>query len=357
VGPAASLHHAGDDSDGEGSGVTGPGSRVPLTAVDVERQLAGWWERRRFGVEGFSVAGVVAARGGRSVAVVVPVKECAETIAGVLSRSIAPWVAQGLVDEVLVIDAASGDGTARVAADTMAALGWGAVGRVVQQDAICAELGGALGKGDAMWRGLQACGGELVCFMDGDTRDPSPDHLLGLIAPLVCVEGVVMVRGSFERGLDTGRGVLAAEGGRVTELMARPLLNLYEPLLSGFSQPLAGEFSARRDVLESLAFPVGYGVEIATLIDTLRAHGLDAIAECRLGSRQNRHQPLRDLGQMAYAVLAAVERRRAPHATDQLPDGRWLMPWAPGPQIATIPVHERPPIHERATRRTATGGP
>src|ERR1700679_676846 len=91
--------------------------------------------------------------------------------------------------------------------------------------------------------------------------------------------------------------------------MARPLLNLGEPRLAGFAQPLAGEFAGRRDVLESLAFPVGYGVEIATLIDTCRGCGLDALAECELGTRQNRHQSLEALGDMAYAVLAAVDRR------------------------------------------------
>ena len=95
----------------------------------------------------------------------------------------------------------------------------------------------------------------------------------------------------------------------MTELMARPLINLWEPRLAGFAQPLAGEFAGRRDVLESLTFPVGYGVEIATLIDACRRYGLDALAECELGTRQNRHQSLEALGDMAYAVLAAVDRR------------------------------------------------
>ena len=160
-----------------------------------------------------------------------------------------------------------------------------------------------------------------------------------------------MVRGSFERPLQTAHGPVAKEGGRVTELMARPLLNLYEPLLAGFAQPLAGEFSARRELLEQLPFPVGYGVEIATLIDALRARGLDALAQCELGTRQNRHQSLRSLGEMAYAVLAAVERRRAPHAVTGLPSGRYLQPWdTDHTTTITIPVSERPPIHGRARR-------
>ena len=141
--------------------------------------------------------------------------------------------------------------------------------------------------------------------------------------------------------------------------MARPLINLHEPLLAGFSQPLAGEFSARRELLEAIAFPVGYGVEIAVLIDALRARGLDALAECDLGTRQNRHQPLRALGEMAYAVLAAVERRRpepgagggsaAPPAA-----GSYLRPWQDG-AVASVPVAERPPI--RASARSQNPAP
>ena len=160
-----------------------------------------------------------------------------------------------------------------------------------------------------MWRALRATGGELVCFLDGDTADPTPGHLQGLLGPLLADPSLALVKGAFDRPLDADWGQVRARGGRVTELMARPLLNLHVPQLAGFAQPLAGEFSARRALLERCSFPVGYGVEIAVLIDALRARGLDALAECELGTRQNRHQPLRALGEMAYAVLAAVEHR------------------------------------------------
>ena len=129
----------------------------------------------------------------------------------------------------------------------------------------------------------------------------------------------------------------------MTELMARPLLNLHVPRLAGFAQPLAGEFAGRRALFEQLPFPVGYGVEIAVLIDALHLHGLDALAETRLGLRRNRHQPLRALGEMAYAVLAAVERRaggRSPAG------GHYLRPWQDG-TIAHVPVQERPPLRRR----------
>jgi glucosyl-3-phosphoglycerate synthase len=130
-------------------------------------------------------------------------------------------------------------------------------------------------------------------------------------------------------------------------LMARPLLNLYEPRLGEPGQPLAGEFAARRELLEQIPFPVGYGVEIAVLIDALRTHGLDALAECHLGSRQNRHQPLRELGEMAYAVLAAVHQRFPPGDGGESPvaAGRYLRPWDDG-AMAQVPISERPPISE-----------
>jgi len=232
-----------------------------------------------------------------------------------------------------VVDADSLDGTAEQALEAGA--------RVIQQDAILSEYGPALGKGDAMWRGLHATAGEIICFLDGDTADPDPRHLQGLLGPLLAEPSIHFVKGSFERPLRVGDTALQNEGGRVTELMARPLLNLHEPLLAGFSQPLAGEFAARRELLESLPFPAGYGVEIALLIDSLRARTLDALAECRLGTRQNRHQTLRALGEMAYAVLAAVEQRR--DGQRNRPSGHYLKPWEDG-AVARVPVLERPPL-------------
>ena len=123
--------------------------------------------------------------------------------------------------------------------------------------------------------------------------------------------------------------------------MARPLINLHEPRLAGFTQPLAGEFAARRELLEAIPFPVGYGVEIGILIDALRARGLDSLAECHLGTRHNRHQPLRALGEMAYAVLAAVEHRLELSAG--MGCGRYLRPWDDN-TVAQVPVQERPPL-------------
>lgn len=307
--------------------------------LSVDLAVSSWFEGRRYRSEQFGLAELHAAKGKRSVTVIIPTKECAATIGGVLRETVGPLAQRGLVDELVVVDAGSRDGTAALAAAEGA--------RVLQQDDVVCELGPALGKGDAMWRALQATGGDVICFLDGDTVDPRPGHLQGLLGPLLQDASVTLVKGAFDRPMDAGAVKLPHEGGRVTELMARPLLNLYEPLLAGFAQPLAGEFSAQRWVLESVAFPVGYGVEVAVLLDALRLCGLGTLAECHLGSRQNRHQPLRALGEMAYAVLAAVENRLPDRAGGRRgATGRYVRPWEDA-AVAAIPVQERPPIRER----------
>jgi len=312
--------------------------------LSVDLAVSTWLARRRFAAADFD-SDRLRGHGDRpSVTVVIPARECAATIAGVIEMTVGPAREAGLVDDVVVVDAASDDGTADRAVVAGA--------RVLQQDALHAELGPAQGKGDALWRTLAATGGEIVCFLDADTEDPDPGHLLGLLGPLLTDPEIALVKGAFARPFNTGARALADEGGRVTELMARPLLNLHFPLLAGFTQPLAGEFAARRRLLERLPFPVGYGVEIALLIDALNELGLNALAECRIGSRQNRHQPLRALGEMAFAVLAAVERRiDGPRSAT---GGQFLRPWEDG-RIVRVPVGERPPL--RLPPEVAVGEP
>jgi glucosyl-3-phosphoglycerate synthase len=305
-------------------------------ALDIA--VSTWAERRRYDAGEFPVARLVEAKGASSVTVIVPTKQCAATIGGVLRDTIGPFVSAGVVDDVVVIDAASTDGTDAVARSCDA--------RVLQQDELLHDYGPALGKGDAMWRALHATHGEIVCFLDGDTADPDPRHLRGLLGPLLTDPSVALVKGAFDRPLRVGETEVPHEGGRVTELMARPLLNLHEPRLAGFTQPLAGEFAGRRSLLESIPFAAGYGVEIGVLIDALRARGLDALAECRLGTRHNRHQPLRALGEMSYAVLAAVENRL--YERPRVVCGRYLRPWWDD-SIAEVPVEERPPLGSLTT--------
>ncbi|HTZ85992.1 MAG TPA: glucosyl-3-phosphoglycerate synthase [Solirubrobacteraceae bacterium] len=266
-------------------------------ANDLAR--ADWRARRSYQAEQFPLDRLLAQKRS-SIALLLPAREVAETIGEVLGCATA-LSAAGLLDEVIVIDAGSRDGTAEIASSAGA--------RVLQEDELLSEHGPAQGKGDAMWRGLHVSESEIVVYADTDTQGFDERFLLGMIGPLLCGPGVQFVKGAFRRPFRSGNQVQADGGGRVTELMARPLLNLHAPELAVFDQPLAGETAATRELLEQLPFAAGYGVEIAMLIDVWRKAGLEAMAQVDLGTRQNRHQPLRDLSAMAYAVLVAAQTR------------------------------------------------
>lgn len=305
--------------------------------LSVDLAVSTWRERRRYRAEQFSAGELAELKRTTTVTVIVPAKECVSTIGGVLETTVAPLRDAGLLDEVVVVDAGSEDGTAERAAAAGA--------EVRQQDELLPGLGPALGKGDAMWRAVDATNGEIVCFLDADTEDPHPNHLLGVLGPLLTDPELILAKGAFDRPFKANGQCLEHEGGRVTELLARPMLNLHFPLLAGFAQPLAGEFAARRELLECVPFPVGYGIEIALLIDALRVYGLDALGESQLGSRQNRHQSLRALSEMAFAVLTAAEHRivGARSATG----GHYLRPWEDG-AVVRVPVSERAPLRSLA---------
>lgn len=300
--------------------------------LSVDLAVSSWLACRRYRAAQFDMGRLKELKQSTTVSVVVPTKDCEATIEGVLDATVGPARLAGLVDEVVVIDG-SVDGTG---ARAQAA---GAV--VLREDETLAEFGPSLGKGDAMWRALSQTSGSVVCFLDGDTADPEPGHLLGLLGPLLADPTIMLVKGSFARPFRSGDTTLANEGGRVTELAARPLLNLHFPLLAGFQQPLAGEFGARRALLEELSFPTGYGVEIALLIDSLRRHGLEALAESDLGERQNRHQPLRALGEMSFAIMVAVEQRLEGRLSGS--GGQYLRPWDDA-RTVRVAVGERPPL-------------
>ena len=288
----------------------------------------------------------LAARRTATVSVVVPAREVAATI-GPIVDELLRFERAGAVDEVLVVDAASSDGTAALAERHGA--------RVVQESDLLPETGPCRGKGDAMWRALSATEGELVVYLDGDTQDFGPRFLVGLLAALFDDSSLEFVKGTFARPFKTDKGeVIAHGGGRVTELMARPLLNLHCPALAGFTQPLAGEVAARRSLLEALPFPVGYGVETAMLLDAAATVGVEAMAQVDLGTRQNRHQSLRELSAMAYAVLVAGSRRvLGDEALEALSPGTIMLPGLEGADVdpRQVAVEERPPL-----RTLASGG-
>lgn len=299
-----------------------------------------WLERNRFSHTQFGIEELqeIVERDGCKITVIIPGKEVAGTIASVITNSVRPLIAAGVVSRLVVIDAASQDGTGEIAAAHGA--------EVIQRRDIAPELGPSRGKGDALWRALLVTDGDIVAFLDGDTCDPDPAHLIGIIGPLLLQDGIQMVRASFDRPFKSASGdVTPNEGGRVTEILARPLLNSYWPELAGFSQPLAGEFAARRDLLEKLSFPVSYGVEIATLIDTYELLGLGGLAQADVGCRLNCHQPLRKLAVMSQEIMCTA-MRRAGFATLSMP--RMYLPWESNFQ--DIGAIERSPVAEyRAT--------
>ncbi|MFI0739476.1 glucosyl-3-phosphoglycerate synthase [Streptomyces sp. NPDC021100] len=250
-----------------------------------------------------------------------------------------------LVDELVVLDSGSTDGTARVAAAAGA--------RVEHRDAVLPGLPAVPGKGEVLWRSLLVTSGDVVCFIDADLRDFSSAFVSGIVGPLLTDPDVDFVKAMYDRPL----GEAAGQGGRVTELVARPLLNLHWPRLAGFVQPLGGEYAARRSLLERLPFPVGYGVELGLLVDALHTVGLDALAQVDVGVRKHRHQDGRALGRMAAAIYRTAQLRlgREPLVRPELTQFERT---AEGfvPRTYPVDTEERPPmaqIPEYARHRAA----
>lgn len=240
---------------------------------------------------------------GVTVSLVLPSRNVADTIGGILDEvgALNDRTATPLVDQTLVVDADSQDGTAEVAARHGA--------EVYSENELMPQLGGAHGKGDAMWRSLAVATGDLVMYADSDTKDFLPQFLYGTLGPILTVPQVRYVKAAYRRPFKSSENLEPDGGGRVTELTTKPLFNLFYPELTGFVQPLAGEFVADRELFSSIPFLTGYAVETGIMIDVLKRVGLGAMAQVDLGTRQNRHQPLRSLSRMSYAVLRAVARR------------------------------------------------
>jgi glucosyl-3-phosphoglycerate synthase len=281
--------------------------------TDVERWLdartwsADTWDRRTLG----------ASKGATTVSVVLPARNEAATVGDIVRALRADLVdSVPLVDEILVVDSGSADGTGEEALRAGA--------RVVRQGAVLPQLGDRRGKGEALWKSLLVTRGDVIAFIDADLRCFDPQFVVGLLGPLLTEPSVHFVKGFYDRPLDTGTRVLPAGGGRVTEMLARPLLNVHWPQLAGFVQPLAGEYAGRRSLLERIPFVSGYGVEIAMMIDVLEAVGLPGMAQVDLGTRQHRNSGDLELGRMAaqvyLAVLSRLERYDRALGTGELGD-------------------------------------
>ncbi len=236
------------------------------------------------------------------VTVVVPARECAATIGEVVG-ALVRLRERRVVDQVLVVDADSADGTARIARAAGA--------EVVSEGGLLPEFGPVVGKGDAMWRSLSVCRGDVVCFVDGDTANFDEHFATGMIGPLLLEPDVAFVKGFFRRPFRAGDELLPEDGGRVTELTARPLLRRFWPELAEVRQPLAGEMAARRDLLCRLPWSTGYAIETALLLDVYADAGIARIVQVDLDERLNDHKTLLDLAPMADEVLSAVTVRLA----------------------------------------------
>ncbi|MBO7935052.1 glucosyl-3-phosphoglycerate synthase [Streptomyces antibioticus] len=275
---------------------------------------------------------------GQSVSVVLPALNEEETVGDIVAIIRHDLMQQvPLVDEIVVVDSGSTDRTAQVAAAAGA--------RVVHRDTILPSVPAVPGKGEVLWRSLLVTSGDIVCFIDADLREFSSDFVSGIVGPLLTDPGVDLVKGMYDRPLAGAAG----QGGRVTELMARPLLNMHWPQLAGFVQPLGGEYAARRGLLEQLPFPVGYGVELGMLVDALHLVGLDALAQVDVGVRKHRHQDGQALGRMAAAIYRTAQLRLArghlirPSLT-QFERG----PSGFEPHTYSVDMEERPPMAEMA---------
>jgi glucosyl-3-phosphoglycerate synthase len=295
---------------------------------------------------------------GVTISLVLPTLNEEETIGPIVRRAMREMVGRvPLLDEVLVIDSASTDRTREIAESEGA--------RVVQHPDVLARYGSFTGKGEALWKSLYETSGDIVVWADTDVKNWHQRMVYGTVGPLLHEPRLQYVKGYYQRPIVEGGVLKEGGGGRVTELVARPLINLFYPELSGMIQPLSGEYAGRRSLLETIPFFTGYAVEIGHLIDTAERVGIEGLGQVDLERRVHRNQELEGLSRMSFVILQAVmkrleERRRARlfaelGSTMKLPrsgKGRLSL------EVIELADQERPPmirIPEYLERRRAAG--
>ncbi len=309
-------------------------------------QVEDWLRRRTSSAADWPLEDLLAAKGGTTVSVVLPARDERETVGESVSairRDLVDGVP--LVDEVIVIDSRSTDDTAEVAAAAGA--------RVIAQDDVLPGLPRMSGKGEALWTSMHVARGDVIVFVDADLREFSSRFVSGLLGPLLTDPAVAYVKACYDRPFVHGGTTVAHGGGRVTELVARPLINMHWPLLAGVLQPLGGEYAGRRSVLERLPFVTGYGVELGLLVDVLEYAGLDAIAQVDLGTRLHGHQSTEALGGMSGQIMQTAWSRleRQGRVVRLEPPSTTLTQFRRGAggheaRISDVGVGERPPAIE-----------
>jgi glucosyl-3-phosphoglycerate synthase len=305
-----------------------------------------WFGKRTFHYNQFEpISRLRAARErlGTTVSVAIPARNEAATIGRivrVLYRALHDR--SRLIDEIVVIDGGSSDDTVAIAKDE------GAI--VYAEDEVLPEAGPGAGKGEGLWKSLHVCQGDIICWVDADIRNIHPRFVYGLIGPLLTDPQISYVKAFYERPIRERNVMRPSGGGRVTELLARPMINLFWPSLAGIVQPLSGEYAGRRELLEQVPFYSGYGVELGLLIDIAARCGMDAIAQVDLESRIHRNQDTQALSRMSFGIMQtalmrlAVEGRVAPasYSTTLYQFTNQLREYHMQPhQITTL---ERPPI-------------
>ncbi|HKX25903.1 MAG TPA: glucosyl-3-phosphoglycerate synthase, partial [Actinomycetota bacterium] len=265
-----------------------------------------WFARRTFHHRQYPAEALVRAKRerGLTVSVCIPTLNEEETI-GPIVRTIRTELVERtpLVDELAVIDSSSSDRTAEEARSA------GAL--VVQDGDALPEVPPLAGKGEALWKSLFFLRGDVILWLDADIRNFDPRFVCGPLGPILSDPEVGYVKSFYRRPIADVSGVTSLEGGRVTELVARPLINLFWPHLAGLIQPLAGEYAGRRDVLERVPFFTGYGVEMGLIIDVAERFGVEAMAQVDREERVHRNRSLEELSRMSFAVLHAALRRLA----------------------------------------------
>ena len=271
----------------------------------MELDLREWFGKRTFHYgqfEPISTLREAKERLGTSVSVCIPARNEAATIGRVvrvLRRALVDR--SSLVDEIVVIDGASSDDTPAIARAEGAS--------VYSEEEVLPEAGPGRGKGEGMWKSLHACHGDIICWVDADIQNIHPRFVYGLIGPLLADETIQYVKAFYERPIRDREVTQPTGGGRVTELLARPVLNLFWPDLAGIVQPLSGEYAGRRELLEQMRFSSGYGVELGLLIDIASRFGLDRIAQVDLEVRVHRNQDVQALSRMSFGILQTALRR------------------------------------------------
>jgi nucleotide-binding universal stress UspA family protein len=307
-----------------------------------------WFAENTFHAHEFSdIAKLVALkqRQGLTISVGLPALNEEKTIGIVIKRVRSALVDRyPLIDQLVVIDSNSEDRTAEIATDLGVP--------VHRHSEILPEAGSHHGKGEALWKSLHVLDGDVVAWVDTDISNIQPRFVFGLLGPLLREPRIQYVKGFYQRPIREGDRLHAEGGGRVTELMARPLINLFFPELSGIIQPLSGEYAGRRSLLEQLPFFTGYAVEIGLLIDILELTGLPGIGQVDLERRIHRNQPLPNLSQMAYVILqGAIRKLEERHRIELLTEvGRGMKLINTGRDHFNLDVREigdeiRPPIN------------